>query len=200
MYFSKYTIFKLPKGNICQISRKTSALKIQSNSEYCFMKRDLKCGWRSFCKRAERNTCLLQPTCNVSLSRIFFVNAREQLQCRKHVVIYSYHFVYLSTEMEHSSSEPQTYCPSDSITQHTLLRTQHLNQIYRCILVTSNFQSLLITWFSSVYIVWMYAVRIKHLLKSITLPKPPIMLQNSKGSDFFKFEIWFAWSKILSLC
>lgn len=87
LYFSKYTIFKLPKGNICQISRKTSALKIQSNSEYCFMKRDLKCGWRSFCKRAERNTCLLQPTCNVSLSRIFFVNAREQLQCRKHVVI-----------------------------------------------------------------------------------------------------------------
>lgn len=30
----------------------------------------------------------------------------------------------------------------------------------------------------------MYAVRIKHLLKSITLPKPPIMLQNTKGSDF----------------
>lgn len=92
--------------------------------------------------------------------------------------------------MEQSSGEPQTYCPSDSITQHTLLRTQHLNQIYRCIFVTSNFQSLLITGFSSVYIVWMYVVRIKHLLRSITLPKkPPIMLQNSKDSPNLKLGL-----------
>lgn len=35
------SIIKLPTVNICQISRKTSALKNQSNFENCFLKRDL---------------------------------------------------------------------------------------------------------------------------------------------------------------
>lgn len=35
------SIIKLPTVNICQISRKTSALKTQSNFENCFSKRDL---------------------------------------------------------------------------------------------------------------------------------------------------------------
>lgn len=35
------SIIKLPTANICQISRKTSALKTQSNFKNCFLKRDL---------------------------------------------------------------------------------------------------------------------------------------------------------------
>lgn len=93
--------------------------------------------------------------------------------------------------MEQSSGEPQTYCPSDSITQHTLLRTQHLNQIYRCIFVTSNFQSLLITGFSSVYIVCMYVCCThKTFVEEHNIAKkPPIMLQNSKDSPNLKLGL-----------
>lgn len=35
------SIIKLPTVNICQISRKTSALKTQSNFKNCILKRDL---------------------------------------------------------------------------------------------------------------------------------------------------------------
>lgn len=67
------SIIKLPTVNICQISRKTSALKTQILK--IVFRRGILVWLKIFLcsKTVERNTCLLQPTCNASLSRIFFV-------------------------------------------------------------------------------------------------------------------------------